>query len=285
MTTALDGKVSRDGFDLHYESVGGGEPLLLLAGGPGLSVEYLRPVAEALADRHRCIMLHPRGTGRSPLPVLDETTVNMAASVADVEALREALGLEDWAVLGHSFGGMWAMAYAAAFPRRIRRLALAAPGGMDLGFFAYFLDNILARLTSWERETYAYWTDPIRVEADPDCARHEQAGIIAPAFFWSRDPVPAYVHGLRGWLAPRVEALMLQSLSEGGYGVREAMGTFTAPTLIVQGRQDPLGDGLAWQTYSTFPNAVLTFIDRCGHYPWQEQPKAFYAAVRAFLVS
>lgn len=283
MTTVVEGEVPRDGFSLHYTALGAGEPLLMLAGGPGLNVEYLRPVAEALADRRRCILLHPRGTGRSPLAVSDPSTVNLALCLADVEALRETLGLEGWDVFGHSFGGMWAMAYAAAHPGRVRRLLLAAPGGATPQFFSYYWDNLEARLGPERRAALAFWRDPARLAEDPDRALAEQTRTVAPAFFFHPGHVPSFEAALPGWLAPRAMALMLQSAAADGYDVRHALRALRAPTLIVQGRQDALGEAAALEIHSLLPQASLTFLDRCGHFLWWERPDAFFDALRAAL--
>lgn len=277
-----EGEVQRDGAALGYTVLGEGEPLLLLPGGPGLSAAYMQPVAEALHGQCRCILPQPRGTGEAGA---DDLQISLDSYVSDLESLREVLGIAAWSVLGHSFGGMWAMAYAAAFPERIQRLVLASPGGMDLTFFSYFVDNILTRLTSWERAAFTYWSDPSRVAADPDHARREQVAAICPGYFWDRGPVPAFADGLEQWFSPQVERLVLQSMTDSHYDVRDAMRSFTAPTLVVQGRQDPLGDGLAVELASVVPNATLTFVNRAGHFSWLEQPDPVFAPIRAFLAS
>lgn len=80
---------------LHLSGRGDGPPLLLLSGGVGCP-NYLAPVAEVLPG-FRCLLPDPRGTGRSTGGVHGLTT-----ALSDLEAIREALGLDRWAVLGHS---------------------------------------------------------------------------------------------------------------------------------------------------------------------------------------
>ena len=55
----------RNGFDLHYRTMGKGPVVVLLSGGPGFEVDYMLPVAEKLADSFTCVLLEQRGTGRS----------------------------------------------------------------------------------------------------------------------------------------------------------------------------------------------------------------------------
>jgi proline iminopeptidase len=86
----VEGVVKRPDVDLHYRVYGDrGPTVIILSGGPGGSIEMLRPVCNHLQDRFRCVMLEQRGTGRSRLAKYDETTVNFDAYIADVEAVRK----------------------------------------------------------------------------------------------------------------------------------------------------------------------------------------------------
>jgi proline iminopeptidase len=120
-----DGRlVDIGGTKLWVEIEGAGEPLLLLAGGPASSHLVFHPYFSGLADRFQVIYVDYRGRGKSERPRA-WTEITFAQDVADVEALREALGLEQVSIYGFSYGGMVAMAYALAHPGRVRRLVLA----------------------------------------------------------------------------------------------------------------------------------------------------------------
>jgi proline iminopeptidase len=107
---------------LWVESEGAGEPLLLLSGGPASSHRIFHPYFSALADQFRVLYLDYRGRGRSE-PA--RGAVTFAGDVADIEAVRAALGLGQISIYGFSYGGMVAMGYALAHPTRVRRLILA----------------------------------------------------------------------------------------------------------------------------------------------------------------
>jgi proline iminopeptidase len=109
------------GARLWVESEGTGEPLLLLSGGPASSHLTFHPYFSALADQYRVLYLDYRGRGKSE----SQTGITFASDVADVDAVREALGLERLNIYGFSYGGMVAMAYALERPHRVRRLILA----------------------------------------------------------------------------------------------------------------------------------------------------------------
>ncbi|MBX9769661.1 MAG: alpha/beta hydrolase, partial [Bdellovibrionales bacterium] len=87
--------------------------LFLLNGGPGRSSDSFTPLAQKLSTLgQRVVLFDQRGTGRSNLPSLDESSVTLDLMVSDLEALRHHLNYQNISILGHSFGGMYAMAYA-----------------------------------------------------------------------------------------------------------------------------------------------------------------------------
>src|SRR5512132_4107667 len=110
---------------LHVEVIGHGYPLLLMHGGPGADHWTMLPFRR-LADQFTLIFYDHRCNGRSTgAPVTSMTWENLTA---DADALREALGFERWAVLGHSFGGHVALEYALRYPDRLSHLILLDTG-------------------------------------------------------------------------------------------------------------------------------------------------------------
>src|SRR5210317_2512497 len=106
---------------LFVKVVGQGYPLLLMHGGPGMDHTSLLPLLPA-ADRFTLIYFDQRCNGRSDgIPVSSMTWDNLTA---DAEAIRQRLGFEKWAVLGHSFGGMVALEYALRYPDSLSHLLL-----------------------------------------------------------------------------------------------------------------------------------------------------------------
>ena len=115
---AADGTFRREGVELHYRTDGTGPPVVLLSGGPGLNVEDLVPAAALLPATFQRVYFEQRGTGRSVLTEPSSSNLTLRIVVDDLEALRVHLRLERLFLFGHSWGGMLAMAYAAAYPDR-----------------------------------------------------------------------------------------------------------------------------------------------------------------------
>ncbi len=92
--------------------------MVLLHAGPGLDGSIFLPSAEALATDHRLLIVDLPGNGRSPDP--EEWT--LAAHARALEELVRERGLEDWTLLGHSFGGFVSMQHLIDFPGSAARL-------------------------------------------------------------------------------------------------------------------------------------------------------------------
>ncbi len=67
------------------------------------------------------------------------------------------------------------------------------------------------------------------------------------------------------------------------YDLKARLDNFKSPTLIVQGRQDPIGESAAYQTKEMLPQDKIEFIERCRHFPWIEQSEKFFLVIRDFL--
>jgi len=179
-----------DGHVLYFEQVGepNGVPILYLHGGPGSGCT---PAMRAAFDqaRHRAVLFDQRGAGRSTPHAgsedLDWESIDMSHHLADIELLREHLGIERWVVFGISWGSVLGATYAERYPERVSALVLAAVSlgtaadidWITVGVGRYFPDEwqafrdfIPAELRDL-RLVEAYR----RLLMDPDAAVHDAA--------------------------------------------------------------------------------------------------------------
>jgi proline iminopeptidase len=119
-----------DGHQVYWECCGNraGRPALYLHGGPGsgCSASQRRFFDPNL---YRAVLLDQRGSGRSR-PLANEPDTNLSTNttahlIADIEKLREVLGVDRWTILGLSWGTTLGLAYAQAHPQRVNTLVLA----------------------------------------------------------------------------------------------------------------------------------------------------------------
>ena len=269
-----------DGAVLRYETYGKGDVVFVLSGGPGFASDYMLPLAKHIAAKHQAVLLDQRGTGRSTVPVYDASTINVNAFVGDLEALRAKLGAETVTLVGHSWGGMLSMSYAAAHPERVRALVLVDSGGPDASFMFPFVIRLNARNTAEDTAKINEWSSDERRTENPRRAVMEITKARTPAYFHDRSKAHLMMDPLtESSFEPRVLEWMLKSLQT--WSVSEPMKAFKAPVLVLEGDDDPVGTFN--QLRDLFPGDSAAMIAAAGHFPWLEQPGQFWAAVDSFL--
>ena len=271
-------QIQVNGVELFYAEEGTGQPCLLLHGGPGLDHEEFVPWLSPLATGNRLIYLDYRGNGRSPrIPPEQFTT---AAVVEDIEALRRALGLEQMAVLGHSFGGFIALSYALAYPSSVSRLIVScSTPSHDFGAeveeqLAAFNHPQVAEAFARENEIqsdedmraiileelpfyFATYPDEIRRVAEDWAMRTHYSAALSS--WWSVHQMPLY-------------------------DVRPRLGELSMPTLVVAGQHDRVCSlNQARIIEQGIPGARLALFEKSGHMPQMEEPARYIQTVRDFL--
>ena len=113
------GVQSINGTELFVKTMGKGEPILIVHGGPGLSHDYYLPHLESLAQDHQLIFYDQRVSGASLMNV-DSSSINLDAFIEDIEALRKKFGIRVINLMAHSFGGLIAMNYAIKYPEKVK---------------------------------------------------------------------------------------------------------------------------------------------------------------------
>lgn len=113
------------GIMIYYTELGHGAPLVIVHGGPGASHDYFLPYLLPLARHNRLVFIDERGSGRSQ-KLSDPSGYTVENMVEDVEDVRQALKLGRISLLGHSFGGVLAEAYALKYQRNLTHLILCS---------------------------------------------------------------------------------------------------------------------------------------------------------------
>jgi len=269
------------GLRLFCEEQGDGMPLVLLHGGPGHSHHGFHPAFSRLDDGVRAIYYDQRGCWRSDYYPGEGYSV--AQSVADLEALRRALGIDRWAVLGHSYGGFLAQCYAARHP-------------------AFVAGLVLVGSAIPSREMFRLDPSPFPDFLSPEEQAAQEAIFANPALTPAQLMYNLLLNGRwrrNHYYRPTRETLARIARYEWTHddGYYDAVvgdmlhwdltGAFDAgaiPTLIVEGRWD-----LTWNTdkpdklHRLHPHARLELFPRSGHLPFNDEPDHFFGLLEEFL--
>ena len=274
--------IEHNGAKIHYRIVGNGEPILLLNGGPGFSLDYMTPIADLLSNSFQCILLDQRGTGKSIVPTYDTNYINISATLEDIEFLRKHLGYAEWIILGHSVGCFLASKYASDYPSSVSSLLLVETVGFNTSLWDYFGDNLWSRLLPSDKELAEYWNDSMIVANDFKRSRFEYQKAIMPAYFYDRKNSLLYTQKMKpeDWNIDVFRFIWRDMIK---IDLSEISRRYDKPVLVLHGRQDPVGELIPFVVSQTYPNSKLVFIEQAGHLPWLEQPEIFTEAIISFL--
>lgn len=276
-----------NGVRLYYRVAGADSsrpPVVFLHGGPGYNSHSFATLAGPRLERtQRMVYLDQRGCGHSERPASGDYA--LSTLVADLEALRQTLGVERWTLMGHSFGGMLALEYAARHPEHVASLVLVGPAS-----------DLPASTAIWARELEKQHPGRLaataHAEDTSDFARVMRAlgGLDAQHFFNSlqfreerfrvlQDEVDAK-SGLRN-TGEQARALMAAGLPEYRFTAFERI---TAPVLVIGGRYDfSIGVEPMRELARSLPRATFLEYEASGHFPYLEEAERFERDVARFL--
>jgi proline iminopeptidase len=293
-----EGYVDAQGVSIYYKSFGSGPPLLILHGGPGASHDYFLPHLVPLARRNRLVFIDERGGGKSPkLENPAEYTVeNM---VEDAEAVRKALRLGKINLLGHSFGGVLAQAYAFKYQKNLSHLVLCSTFHSTKRFNEVF-KAMKAKMAPDLRERI----DKLEASGlyghgkDYEKNRYPAEYMVAawgegyfPYLYQNRpdpnfDPSNAFSVAwdvYREMWGSHGEFVVDGNLTSVEYADR--LPSIKVPTLITVGDHDQSDPAVSREMHALIPGSKLVVLPKSGHQTFEDQPRLFIEAVQNFLAA
>ncbi len=270
---------------LHFRTFGKGRPLLIINGGPGMNSDGFNFIAEALSKfNYQTITYDQRGTGKSELTALNTQTITMDLMVRDIENLRTHLKIDQWAILGHSFGGILATYYATKHPEHIDRLIMSSSGGINMDFTSYVYKRQRANLTETQNDSLDYFEKKQRNGENSLEIKKGRAKYLAFAYVFDKSKAPIIAERLLQFNA-EINRLVIQNLFKINYDCSNMFRDFNKPTLIFQGENDIITVETAKKIADAFPNSKLVLLKNCGHYGWFDAPALYFEQVKSFLNS
>lgn len=269
--------VELNGTRIFYTRHGRGLPLLTMHG-PGFDHTMLRPWLDPLADSGELIYYDHRGTGRSRREEM--SAVTDSTWTEDAEALRQALGLWDVIVFGHSYGGCLAQKYALTYPEHVRGLILCATMPV-FDFTDVMMANARARGTPEQFETLvSAFSQPLEDDGDFR-AKWTKA---MPIYFHRYDAeIGAMLSRNILFSAKAMNQVLFTGLP--GLNTLSRLGTIEAPTLVLGGRSDWMAppEHAAARLHEAIKGSSLTIFESSGHFPFVEEQPLFLSIVRDWL--
>jgi proline iminopeptidase len=292
-----EGFVDAHGVLIYYKIIGRGAPLMIVHGGPGASHDYLLPHLLPLARNNKLIFIDERGSGRSQ-KLEDATKYTVENMVEDVEDVRQALGLGKISLMGHSYGGVLAQAYALKYQRNLTHLILGSTFHSTKA-----INEVLARMKQnmpadereklealekaglfgkgkdWEKNRYPddyaklAWGDgyfPFLYQRRPDPNYDPMSGNTSTAWDLYRE-----MWGSHG------EFIIDGNLKSVEYTDR--LSTIHVPTLVICGDHDESDPSLSRTMHEKIAGSKLVIVPQSGHMVFVDQPNIYIKAIDDFL--
>ena len=283
-----EGFVDGSGVRIYYKTLGRGVPLLLLHGGPGADHSDFLPALQPMARHCRLVLIDERGSGRSER-LKDPKGYTLNHMVKDIERVRKHLQVRRFVVLGHSFGGILAQAYATRHPSRVLGLVLAGTGSS-----ARCIDRDFRNLRKGL---------PARLRAR--LARLEKAGIFQADGAYKRDYAAASAEALAPYMyakppparfkhSPPLGMEVLREMwvrrsdfhidgNLKGFDFSRSLARVKAPSLVVIGDRDLVSTATADISRACLPRATLVVMAECAHMMFIDQTVRFNRLLEEFL--
>lgn len=257
--------------------VGREAPVLLVNGGLIYDHALMWPSFSPLAAKRQVILYDQRGRGATQAPA-DPANASIIDDADDIGALRRALGIRQWNVVAHSYGGLIAMLGVVNDPAGTRCLVTVDSVGPTSAWMPALQANALAR-ASEENRVALERTYPLLGEPDPEI-HSTQSRAAYPS--WFADPA------FGSYFTPPVStsvtgATIAALLRREGYDYRQPLRALSAPTLVLHGERDALPAAVALELSQLLPHARHVLLPDAGHMPFWEAPERFFSLVGTFL--
>ncbi|WP_262694744.1 alpha/beta fold hydrolase [Kordiimonas aquimaris] len=268
---------SADGTRIAYyvsgEANEGDVPLFILSGGPGSDHRYMRVGGsfDVLAKSRMVVSFDQRGTSQSGTARSSPRLIHWAQ---DVEAVRAAVGAPKIDILGHSFGGIFGMAYAETYSQHIRSMIFVNSTGPSIAATKSILADVFPdRIGEWQQ---------IRKNL-PSRFSASEMRVFTEMEFVNADIGEIYIRSIDNFTY-NIEVNNELRKDMAVLDFTETLKAAAFPVLIVHGRYDPvIAPSVSWGLHQIIPGSRLEIIEGTGHLPFAEKPREFVDIIDGFL--
>lgn len=288
-----DGKhYTINGYKIWTVSFGKGDPLFFIAGGPGGSHYGLRAY-DSLSLNYTLVYFDGLGRGKSD-EAKNVKEYNIERDVEDLEGLRKAMGFQQINILGHSYGGVVAQAYAIKYPQNVKHLVLANT------FHSFVMwqendDNSNREI----RVNYPEVWDTLMIirnqgYVSSDSLHQAIYGRVPYGFLYAYNPDKFRGGKRKPYPNPFNSKLYYQMVGKdgdfivgndiGNFDFRKDLKNLKMPVLVIAGRYDRVAVPWMMAKYKEYcPQAKYIMFERSGHNPQVEEPTKNFQLLREFL--
>jgi proline iminopeptidase len=277
-----EGFLEINGTSLFFKTMGSGEPIVVLHGGPGFDHRQFLPYIWELAEKHKVILYDQRGTGLSS-GLIDSSSISIDSFIGDIEGIREAFGIEKMNLLGHSWGGILAMHYAIRHPEILKSLVLCSTAASYESFGEMRATYEANRLPGDAELLQEIYSSEEFQKGDPKAVERFWRVFFKPYFadqeLASKLDLQFTPNSIRN--GNEVAGLILQSVGE--FDLHEDLKVIRCPTLVIHGDADPMPVKYAEMIHDSIDDSELVIANGAGHWLFVDATDTFRSSVLDFL--
>lgn len=250
---------------LHVNTIGDGEAIVFLHGGPGSEQRFFLPHVLPLSQKFRLVFYDQRGSGKSE-PSLDNQ-YSMEDEVNTLELLRKELKLEKINLFGESWGSMLALLYATTYPERVNKILLTAAIGVTSEGFKTFGNELEKRLSKKDKEKLSDLEAGLKIGKS---TIEEILSTLDKYYVYSEESL---IRKANTTINPTVNDAISKNILE-CYDLTNKLDTIkNIPIQVAQGSYDILTPNIIKKLLLEYvPHAKLIEIENCGHWTVVEKP-------------
>jgi proline iminopeptidase len=285
-----DGRAKILGYSIYWKSFENSkgsqrkEPVLCLHGGPGLTLDYMLAFSDLANFGYHVVLYDQLGCGKSEIPK-NKGLFTIERAVEEVEAVRRELELGRMHLLGSSYGGLVAIAYALKYQQHLASL-ISVSGIDSVPLAAREMERMKSELPKETRETM----EKLEEAGEYDSPEYQNAMMV----FYKK-----YFCRLDEW--PKELVYSLEHVSKDVYSTMngptefaivgnirywnatQELGRIKVPTLVTYGRYDEVSPKVAQSIHDGIRGSKLVEFSKSSHMAMWEERKEFMKTVADFL--
>ena len=251
-----------------------GTPLIFINGGPGFdhSFHHLSKTWQQHGRSRRIVFFDQPGTGKS-WPVGTNDSLGIDDLLLSVEAIRNSINASRLSLIGHSWGGYVALAYALRYPERVERLVLVSSVAPKISETTFLFGTVFPEVQAQRSELHA--DNPAEVQKYIRLS-------LAMSFYSSK---------IRNRVLKKTGTVKYNGHQENllwkdaeKHDLSNDLKLITIPVLVTTGRYDAnIAPRTSWAIHQAIKGSQFVVFERSGHFPMIEEPHRFFTVIDKFL--
>lgn len=269
--------------EIFIRTIGDGEPIVVVHGGPGLGQDYLFEPFKQLSKQYKLIFYDQRGCGLSE-EFKEDQPITIETMIEDLEGVRKEFGIDKINLVGQSWGAVIAFNYIFKYPDRVKKLILLEPAPGSNEYIQQVQQTIMSRLRKDEIERLVKISQMPELRSDTKLF-NEFMNIRMKTYFF--DSSFAKKKNFSYFNSDRIKKFFASSAAFGpylmNYSLYDKMKSINCPTLIIHGDYDVIPTEAIERMGKEIKNAEVHIVKDCGHFVHIEKPEFYFNTIRSFI--